>query len=188
MNRPPSRIVFVRPASTYTGAMTKGREIRCFDYVNHPYARVRDALVANALAVFRSATNAAASRASSVASQLRIDVGGIEVGTDVEIAVREIEERAGDTPASPRTCLQLEWEAAKRPHLFPFMRAELAIYPLTATETQLDFSGRYEPPLGPLGSAMDSLVGHRVAEVSVHRFVTDVAAYLRTTIGPASGP
>jgi len=35
--------------------MTKSREIRCFDYVNHPYTRVRDALVANALEIFRAA-------------------------------------------------------------------------------------------------------------------------------------
>jgi hypothetical protein len=33
---------------------------------------------------------------------------------------------------------------------------------------------------------MDSIVGHRVAEACVHQFVTDVAAYLRTTIHPAS--
>ena len=165
--------------------MTKGREIRCFDYVNHPYAPVRDALAANALEVFRSATHAAASRAHSVASQLRVDVGGIEVGADIEISVREMDQHPADATFSPWTCLQLEWEAAKRPHLFPFMRAELRIYPLTASETQLDFSGCYEPPLGAVGRVMDALVGHRVAEASVHRFVTDVAAYLRTTIGPA---
>ena len=64
--------------------MIKGREIRCFDYVNHPYPQVRDALAANALEVFRSATQAAASRAHSVASQLRVDIGGIEVGADIE--------------------------------------------------------------------------------------------------------
>jgi hypothetical protein len=29
-------------------------------------------------------------------------------------------------------------------------------------------------------------VGHRLAEVSVHQFVTDVAAYLRRMIGPGS--
>ena len=78
--------------------------------------------------------------------------------------------------------LMLEWEAAKSPHLFPFMRAELSIYPLTATETQLDFSGYYNPPFGPLGNVINTLVGHRIAEVSVHRFVTDVAGYLRTTL------
>ncbi len=168
--------------------MTKGRAIHCFEYVNHPYAQVRDALTANAPEVFRSATHAAASRAHSVASQLRVDVGGIEMGTEIDISVHEIEEHPRGPTSPARTCLQLDWTAAQRPHLFPFMRAELAIYPLTATETQLDFSGRYEPPLGLLGSAMDSLVGHRIAEASVHRFVTDVAAYLRRTIGPASGP
>jgi len=166
--------------------MTKSREIRCFDYVNHPYAQVRDALVANALEIFRSATRAAASRAHGVASQLRVEIGGIELGTDVEIDVREIEKQAAATTATPRTCLRLEWEAAQRPRLFPFMRAELAIYPLTPSETQLDFSGRYEPPLGLLGSAMDSIVGHRIAEACVHQFVTDVAAYLRATIRPRS--
>jgi hypothetical protein len=65
------------------------------------------------------------------------------------------------------------------------MKAEFSIYSLTATETQLDFSGIYEPPLGALGSAMDIIVGHRVAEASVHRFVADVAAYLRTTLSAA---
>ena len=168
--------------------MTKGREIRCFDYVNHPYERVRDVLAANAPEVFRSATHAAASRAHSVASQLRVDIGGIEVGADIEISVGEIEDFPAGATSGPRTRIQLEWEAAKHAHFFPVMRAELAVYPLTATETQLDFAGHYEPPLGMLGSAMDSIVGHRVAEVSVHRFVSEVAAYLRATIGPASAP
>ena len=100
--------------------------------------------------------------------------------------MREIEERPTAATSAPRTCLQLDWEATKRPHLFPLMHAELAIYPLTPSETQLDFSGHYEPPLGVLGSAMDSIVGHRVAEACVHQFVTDVAAYLRTTIPSTS--
>jgi hypothetical protein len=62
------------------------------------------------------------------------------------------------------------------------MSAELSIYPLTATETQLDFLGRYEPPLGAVGGAVDAVVGHRIAEASVHRFLSDVAAYLRRSL------
>jgi len=31
------------------------REIRCYDYVNHPYAEVSEALGADALALFRVA-------------------------------------------------------------------------------------------------------------------------------------
>lgn len=51
----------------------KGRKIRCYDYVNHPYERVRRALKKNALIVFQTATNTAASRAQSVAAELRVD-------------------------------------------------------------------------------------------------------------------
>lgn len=159
--------------------MTKGREIRCFDYVNHPYDKVRDALGEDARAVFRSATKAAATRAHSVASELRVNIGGLEIGADIAISVQRVDERPRGATTSPVTRLHLEWEAAQAPRLFPLMRGELAIYPLTATETQLDFSGRYQVPLGPLGSAMDALVGHRIAEASVHRFVNDVAGYLR---------
>jgi hypothetical protein len=166
--------------------MSKGSQIRCYDYVNHPYEQVRNALTADARAVFQSATKAAASRAQSIASQLRVNIAGIEVATDIAIAVTHIEEGPQGATSTPATRLQLEWEAAKSPRLFPFMRAELSIYPLTATETQLDFSGFYEPPLGALGSAMNALIGHRIAEGSVHRFVTEVAEYLRTSLAKTS--
>ncbi len=166
--------------------MSKGSQIRSYDYVNHPYEQVRNALTGDARAVFQSATKAAASRARSVAAELRVNIAGIEVATDIAISVKNIEERVQGATSVPATCLQLEWEAANSPRLFPFMRAELSIYPLTATETQLDFSGLYEPPLGALGSAMNALIGHRIAEVSVHRFVTEVAGYLRTALAKTS--
>jgi len=63
--------------------MSKGREIRCYDYVNHPFARVRDALSKDAPRLFQSATKAAASRAHSVASELHVDLGGIGVRVSV---------------------------------------------------------------------------------------------------------
>jgi hypothetical protein len=163
--------------------MSTRREIRSYDYVNHPYERVRNALSQNALAVFQSATKAAASRAQSVAAELQVDFGGIGVKTDIKIFVKGIEERVPDASSTAATRLLLEWEAATMPRLFPLMKAELSIYPLTSTETQLDFSGTYEPPFGAVGKTMNVIVGHRIAEVSVHRFVSDVAAYLRQALG-----
>jgi hypothetical protein len=62
------------------------------------------------------------------------------------------------------------------------MNAELSIYPLTAKETQLDFLGTYDPPLGVLGDALDAIVGHRIGEASVHRFIQNVATYLRSEL------
>jgi hypothetical protein len=161
--------------------MSKGSEIRCYDYVNHSYERVRNALSKDATAVFQSATKAASTRARSVASELRVDVSGVALEADVIIDVKKIEEQTSEM-AAPVTRLQIEWKAAKMPGLFPLMKAVLAIYPLTASETQLDFSGLYEPPFGAVGKAMDAIAMHRIAEVSVHRFVSDVAGYLRQTL------
>ncbi len=162
--------------------MNTGREIRSYDYVNHPYERVRDTLKQHSVAVFQSATKAAAHRAESVAAELRVDFAGVGVKADIQIVVKGIEEKAGDSSSSASTRLLLEWEAASLPRLFPFMQGELSIYPLTSTETQLDFSGVYEPPFGAVGKTMNAIVGYRIAEVSVHRFVSDIAGYLRQTL------
>ena len=67
--------------------MSKGLEIRCYDYVNHPYEKVRDALKRDALDVFQSASKAAASRAQSVAAALHVDLGGIGVKADIKIPI-----------------------------------------------------------------------------------------------------
>ena len=155
------------------------KEIKVYDYVNHPYQAVRDKLTADASEVFRNATKVAALRAKTVASELHVKFGGIEIGTDIAITVKSIEERPKKEMSSPTTLISLEWEAAKMPGLFPFMQAELSIYPLTSTETQLYLSGNYEPPLGVLGGLIDAVVGNRIAEASVHQFITDVAVYLR---------
>ena len=157
------------------------REIRCYDYVNHPYERVRDALLHDAVAIFQSATKSAVSRAQSVATELRVDFGGIGIKADVKVCVENIEEKIDFIP-SPASRLLLEWEATTMPGLFPLMKAELCIYPLTPTETQLDFFGHYEPPFGMVGKAMNAIAGYRIAEVSVHRFLSDVAGYLRQTL------
>jgi hypothetical protein len=39
--------------------MNKGREMRCYNYVNKPYEQVRRVLIKNPLAVFQSATKSA---------------------------------------------------------------------------------------------------------------------------------
>ncbi|HVE57054.1 MAG TPA: hypothetical protein VNB22_09510 [Pyrinomonadaceae bacterium] len=162
--------------------MSKAKTIRVYDYINHPYEAVREKLSAEALEVFRNATKIAALRAKSVASELHVNFAGIEVGTDISIFIKSIEEQPKNLTTPPVTRIQLEWEAANLPRLFPFMQAELSVYPLTATETQLDLSGNYEPPLGVLGSVIDSVLGHRIAEAAVHQFIKDIAVYLRAEL------
>lgn len=158
--------------------MRKGHDICCYDYVNRPYERVSDALRQNALGVFQSTTKTAASGAQSVASELQVNIGSMGVKTDIKISVKNVQKNS-DAISNPSMRLVLEWEAATMPRLFPLMRGELAIYPLRPSETQLDFSGTYKPPFRTFGKTVNAFIGHRIAEASVHRFISDVAAYLR---------
>lgn len=162
--------------------MSKGRPIRAYDYVNHPYATVRAALHEDARTLFVEATRSAASRAGSVAAGLHVNLGGLEVGAEIAVSVYRVDDVEKGPLGRPATLVELEWEAAKAPGFFPLMSARLWAYSLTATETQLDFEGVYEPPMGVVGAALDSAVGHRIAEASVHRFVTDVATHLRKSL------
>lgn len=162
--------------------MSRDKTIRVYDYINHPYDAVREKLTAEALEVFRNATKVAALRAKSVASELHVNFAGIEVGTDISISIKAVEDQPKTISSPPLSKISLEWEAANMPRLFPFMRAELFVYPLTATETQLDLQGNYEPPFGVVGNVIDSVLGHRIAEASVHQFIKDIAVYLRSEL------
>lgn len=163
--------------------MSKRREVRTYDYVNSPYDKVRALLTKEVGTVFHDATKSATSRAEAVVAELRASIGGVEVGTDVAIAIGDITETPRSVKTPPTTRIQFHWKASKTPRLFPVMHAELALYPLTATETQLEFTGTYDPPLGLVGAAGDAVLGHRIAEASVHRFLSDVAGYLRKRLG-----
>ncbi len=163
--------------------MSQSRELHCYDYVNHPYATVRDALRHDPTGVFGRATRAAASRADNLAAQLRLQVGALAIAADVDIQVVADEETTSPFGA-PAHRFTLAWQSARNPGLFPAMRATLSVYALSAGETQLDFQGSYDPPLGLLGDALDALVGRRIAEACVLRFVQDVAQLLRDELAP----
>lgn len=153
--------------------------VRFYQYVNHPYEKVRQVLQSDPTVVFGRAAHAAESRARGVAAALRVELGGVEVGAEIDVQVEEIRQEAGTATAPQATRLRLTWAAARSKGVFPSMRAELAAYPLTARETQLDFLGEYRPPLGPVGRAIDALLAHKLAEAAVHRFLSEITDHLK---------
>jgi len=159
--------------------MSKPRTVRCYEYVNRPFDAVRELLRQRAPEVFQRATSSAATRAEAVGASLHAQVGTIDVGVDVRIHVQSITDEKGVAGMSPLTRVTLGWEAARATALFPVMKAELSLWPLTATETQLEIEGGYRPPLGAVGNLADAAIGHRVAEAAVHRFLADVVEQLR---------
>ncbi len=168
--------------------MSQPHPLRVYEYVVRPYAAVRDALRADAAGIFGRATRGAAHRAGELAASLHAMIGSLEVGTDVTIEVGAIEELPhGPLGHAPMTRIALKWKAARAAALFPSMEAVLSLYALSKDETQLDLDGAYQPPLGLIGSALDALALGRLADASVHRFVSDVAAQLGSEIPAKSG-
>ncbi len=156
-------------------------EVRAFDYVNQPYEPVRDLVRRDAASIFRTATKVAETRTGELVASLTVDIRGIEISKDISIRIGTIREEEG--PRNSRvTLVELEWEGKESPGFFPTMKAELTIYPLSPTETQIDLRGHYEPPMGIVGGAIDAIVGHRIAEASVHRFVSAVVERLRQEV------
>lgn len=62
--------------------------------------------------------------------------------------------------------------------LLPSLDGELGLTPDGARRSTLIVDGRYSPPGGALGAALDAVALHRVARNTVERFAVDVAARL----------
>jgi hypothetical protein len=148
--------------------------VQAFNYVNRPYTRVRGDVLAHPTELFAAATS---SENGAKTAELHAKAGPLEVGAHVQIEVLSITESTANN--RPATKLALTWKAASRSALFPTMRATLSVYPLSATETQLELDGDYDPPLGPIGDLLDVTAMRDFAATSVQHFVDDVAAYLR---------
>lgn len=165
---------------------TSERLHRSYDYVNHSYARVLEALRRDASGILARATHAAAEREHAIGVQLHLRMAGIEVSTDVRVEVANVQERAATTSAHALATIPLTWSSVASPSLFPHLHGNLSLYPLSSHETQLELEGTYDPPLGLVGDAFDSVIGHRIADACVLRFVQDVAAQLRAELSSKS--
>jgi len=159
--------------------MTKPRELHCYDYVNQSYEGVRDALLADPQGIFHRATSTSAANAAG--TELRVSVGAIEIAA--EIAIEVVSNQPATSPLhKPAHAITLAWSSPRRPGWFPTMNATLTMYALSPTETQLDFDGFYQPPLGVFGAAVDAVALHKFAEAAVSGFVKEVAGYLRDEV------
>jgi hypothetical protein len=145
-------------------------ELGCYDYVNQPFELVRRAVVANPQQLLEHGTG----------GRLHIKLGGLEIGTEIDVEVVGITEVYD---AFPRQAvhLALRWRHRRNPSWFPMVTATLAIYELSATETQVELSGTYAAPIGG-GETVDGMAMRRIAEESVGTFVREIAAHLRKTL------
>ena len=86
-----------------------------------------------------------------------------------------------------KTVLPMSWRPIGMEGLVPSLEADVEIASLGPRRAQLSISGRYEPPMGALGRAIDRALMHRVAEATLKDFL-DRAGEVMGSLVPASHP
>ena len=88
----------------------------------------------------------------------------------VELRSRDLVAREGSAQ------LALRWEAAgPGGALFPALDADIRLIPSGEQATMLELAGVYRPPAGILDAGLDKEILRRVAEATIHAFVSRVA-------------
>jgi hypothetical protein len=73
--------------------------------------------------------------------------------------------------------LAVRWEATgPGGGLFPALDADITVTPAGEQTAILRLAGSYRPPLGALGTALDTAIMHRVATATIRTFLNHLAA------------
>lgn len=140
-----------------------------YTYIDAPAAAVRATLLEDSGAWIDSL----ATHATAAGDALRIRLG--PKGTHGPVSKR-IEVHVGQPVArDAATLIPLTWQATGATALFPVFTGDIEIAAIGGAETQLSIWGHYDPPLGPIGEALDRFGLHRVAQASVRAFLLDLA-------------
>lgn len=164
--------------------MNEPQPLKIVSYVGQPYDAVRNLLQTRGGELLQRATMAAGDRTQGLIARLRVGAGGLEVGVDVRVEVTKQPTEPAVAGLPEVSHMGLSWKAAQGQSLFPSMRGDLSVTALTFGDTRIAFEGVYTPPFKGVGKALDALIGHRIAEASVHRFVLDVVEQIRRELPP----
>ncbi len=107
--------------------------------------------------------------AERMGEQLIFDVGLGPRGRRVQRKVRASLSRV--QPFGHGVAVHVEWQALRRPELYPTMAGTLRLERAGPNRCRLVLDATYRPPAGRVGAALDQALLHRVAEVSLRDFV-----------------
>lgn len=148
-----------------------------YTYIDSPAGTVRAALLDGAHGWIDSLATHAAAEGDAV--RIRLGPQGSH-GT----VSKSIEAQIGQPVARGAACLiPLTWHATGVTALFPVFTGDIEIAAIGGSETQLSIWGHYDPPLGPIGEALDRFGLHRVAQASVRAFLLDLAMAIEERCG-----
>lgn len=149
-------------------------ELYYFEYVDKTAEELVAALSHPPEALLRSVAGKALEHAEAFRERLHVEIAGLDISKEVAIALGDPDDR-GFAVVFP-----ISWHAANQRSLFPSMQAELEVVPLSDVPpySQLGILGTYRPPAALVGRMGDAVLGHRIAQAAVRRFISDLAERL----------
>ena len=115
--------------------------------------------------------------------ELRIRVGPGWPGKTVAVHLGQA------TQAGEDLVIPLIWEASGPGGIFPRFEGELRLSPVDSERSELRLSGRYRPPLGRAGQALNDTLLTGLARATLRSFLRRVAQGLEHQhVGPQSAP
>ena len=145
--------------------------VRYFMDLDVPFAEAEAALLADPATwlpgLVEETDEAGVHRLTSVGFGL-----GLHIRKRVEVEVEEPLRVPG------RTVVPLRWTTGAEHSPLPAMEGDIELAPFGPAASHLAMSGRYTPPYGTIGQALDRALLHRVAEATVRDFVQRVAERL----------
>ena len=159
-----------------------GMFVRYFVEIPLPHEEVEAALLRDPDSWVPGFAQAAEEHGEALLAE--VGFGGESLRVERTVAI----ELAQPIRVSSKMLLPLRWTAAKRATLFPALDADIEVAAIGPGRTQLSMSGRYDPPLGAVGRAIDRALLHRIAEATVKDFLDRVAGRLGQGAGETSEP
>lgn len=157
------------------------RNVFMFEQVEAPYDSVRRIFRDEPGLIFEPSALVSLKGVNEVVARLDANVAGVTVADDIEVVFGEFDEvERGMTAMTRGLC----WCAVDHPDWFPRFDGEFEAYPLSRSTTQLTFVGRYTPPGGLLGGAIDLLALHRIADAALRRFFDHAVERLGEVAAP----
>ncbi|HHC09413.1 MAG TPA: hypothetical protein ENK55_11950 [Actinobacteria bacterium] len=107
---------------------------------------------------------------------LDLHVPGLRLADEVEFVAEPAVDLPGPLPLVRR---RLRWVPLDHREIHPVVEADLEAEPIDDRRTMLSLLASYVPPMGRLGTAVDRVALHRVAEAALERYFDALVAELR---------
>lgn len=147
--------------------MRRSQYVHLYEAVRVPFDRARTILSDRSIASLESDEPVRIPAFHEGDLSLELEVAGFHLEKEAHFEVSDYVDIAGHLPLGR---VQLRWIPADGSGLVPPIAAELEIEPIDDARTMVSLLANYEPPLGRIGTLMDRVAMHRIADTALKRY------------------